>query len=231
LAADANCANFVPMYAHPVLRRMRSTKAVQARIRTLAALVLHAHGEPQETKGLSPSPLESQLLARPPAAWSEQEVIDATWRGEALGTLLWAATLLDELPSYDRPFDHVSIARDVRFADAELREREELEAARETARLWHWRARTAIVQQDRLAALSSRWTSFDQLIAATAMKGHDRGLLPTPLRGDFPAVGKPYRGLSDEERALAYSIASERHYALEWLCRPGVDWDLTPTDS
>jgi uncharacterized protein DUF4272 len=214
-----------------MLRRLRSTKDVQARMRALAALVLHAHGEPQQSKGLKPSPHEAQLLARPPATWSEQEVIDATWRGEALGTLLWAATLIEALPPYDRPFDHVAIARDVRLADAELRPRDEIEGERESARLWHWRARTAIVQQDGLTALSPRWMSFDQLIAATAMKGHDRGLLPTPLRGDFPVVGKPYRVLSDEERALAYSIASERHYALEWLCSPGKEWEQVDTNT
>lgn len=214
-----------------MLRRTRSTKEVQARVRTLAALVRHAHGEPQDLKGLRPTENEAELLSRSAEAWSEREVIDATWRGEALGTLRWALTLVDELPPYDRPFDHLAIARDLQLENAELRPRDELEEEREAARLWHWRARTTIVQDEKLAALSSRWLSFDQLIAATAMKGHDRGLLPTPLRGDFPALRKPYRTLTEGERAIAYSIASERHYALEWLCKLGSDWDAVQTDT
>jgi len=219
------------MYAQSMLRRTRSTKEVEARVRTLAALVRHAHGESQDLKGLSPTERESELLSRPAEAWSEREVIDATWRGEALGALRWALTLVGELPPYDRPFDHLAIARDLRLESAELRPRDELEAEREAARLWHWRARTTIVQDEKLAALSARWISFDQLIAATAMKGHDRGLLPTPLRGDFPVLRKPYRTLTDDERAIAYSIASERHYALEWLCKPGSGWDAVQTDT
>ena len=214
-----------------MLRRSRSTKEVQARALTLAALVRHAHGEPQDVKGLKPTEHEADLFSRTAEAWSEREVIDATWRGEALGTLRWALTLIEELPPYDRPFDHLAIARDLRVEGAELRPRDELEEEREAARLWHWRARTTIVQDERLAALSSRWLSFDQLIAATAMKGHDRGLLPTPLRGDFPALRKPYRTLTEDERAVAYSVASERHYALEWLCKPGSHWDAVQTDT
>ena len=88
-----------------------------------------------------------------------------------------------------------------------------------------------IVQQERLAEVAGDWQSFDQLIAATAMKAYARGLLPLPLRGDFPAFRKPYRSLSADERSLVHSIAAERHYALEWLCRPGVEWDETRTDT
>ena len=34
----------------------------------------------------------------------DPEVVDAVWRGEALGTLLWALQLV-ELPPYDHPFE------------------------------------------------------------------------------------------------------------------------------
>jgi hypothetical protein len=213
-----------------VRRRIRSAKVTRARAQALAALVRHAHGEGQEPDGLPLTPRERELVSAPAAAWPEQEVIDATWRGEALGTLAWALAAT-ELPPYDRPFDHVAIARSLELEATELRERDDLEAARETARLWHWRARTAIVQRERLAVVGGTWTSFDQLVAATAMKGHARGLLPLPLRGDFPAFGKPFRGLGAPEQALVHSIAAERHYALEWLCTTGVDWDETSTDT
>ena len=44
----------------------------------------------------------SAALARLPSR--EPAVVDAIWRGEALGTLLWSLHLL-ELPPYDRAFD------------------------------------------------------------------------------------------------------------------------------
>ena len=212
-------------------RRPRSVKQVRARARALAALVRHAQGEPQDPAGLALTPAELELLASPAAVWPEQDVVDATWRGEALGTLVWALGVVRDLPPYDRPFDHAALARPQTLDESELRPREELAEAREAAKLWHWRARTAVVQDEHLGGVSGTWQSFDQLIAATAMKGHARGLLPLPLRGDFPAFGKPYRSLSPKERALAHSIAAERHYALDWLCSSGVEWVDVRTDT
>jgi hypothetical protein len=62
------------------------------------------------------------------------------------------------------------------------------------------------------------------------MRGHEEGLLPPPLRGDLPAFGRAYRQLDADERALALSIAAERHYALEWLCGTSA-WDEVRTDT
>ena len=94
----------------------------------------------------------------------------------------------------------------------------------ESARLWHWRARTTELQQQGAIDLPPRYSSFDQLVAATAMRGFEQGLLPSPLRGDFAAYGKVYRHLSPEQHAEAHSIALERHHALNWLVgdRQGV---------
>ena len=77
----------------------------------------------------------------------------------------------------------------------------ELELERDSARLWHWRARTTELQQSGALQLPARYSSFDQLIAATAMRGHDEGLLPVPIRGDFGAYGKVYRHLTPEQHA------------------------------
>ena len=63
------------------------------------------------------------------------------------------------------------------------------------------------------------------------MRNHDRGLLPLPVRGDFPAFGGGYRELSPEQHAEALSIAYERHRALNWLCGAGEDLAQTPTDT
>jgi hypothetical protein len=156
-------------------------------------------------------------------------VVDAVWRGEALGTLLWALQLV-ELPSYDQPFDPAEVlAAD--FEGADLRDGEEIELERESARLWHWRARTTGLQAAGAVDLPERYATFDQLIAATAMRGYEQGLLPPPMRGDFRAYGKVYRHLAPEQQAEAHSIALERHHALNWLAGEGESWDDVPLDT
>src|SRR5947209_1383811 len=57
-------------------------------------------------------------LARLPS--DDPTVVDAVWRGEALGTLLWALQLA-ELPPYDQPFDAEEVVA-VETDEADLRE-------------------------------------------------------------------------------------------------------------
>ena len=166
-------------------------------------------------------------LARLPS--DDPAVVDAVWRGEALGTLLWSMHLL-ELPPYDRPFDTEDVV-EANAAAGELREPDELELERDAARLWHWRARTTELQASGALQLPARYASFDQLVAATAMRGHDEGLLPIPIRGDFRAYGKVYRHLTPEQHAEAHSIAAERHHALNWLAGEGTTWADVPLDT
>src|ERR1700753_3807942 len=154
-------------------------------------------------------------------------VVDAVWRGEALGTLLWALQLV-ELPSYDRPLNAEVIAA-VHPPAGPLREEDEILLERDSARLWHWRARTTQLQAAGEAVdLPPRYATFDQLIAATAMRGSEQGLRPGPLRGAFPAYGKVYRHLSPEQAAEAHSLAVERHQALNWLAGGGETWADVP---
>ncbi len=156
-------------------------------------------------------------------------VIDTIWRGEALGTLLWALGLLD-LPGYDQPFDTDEVAAAI-FDESNLRDVDEIDLERESARLWHWRARTSEIQANGVVELPERYATFDQLIAATAMRGFEQGLLPTPMRGDFRAYGKVYRHLAPEQLAEAHSIAAERQHALAWLCGEGDTWADVPLDT
>ena len=152
----------------------------------------------------------------------DPDVVDAIWRGEALGTLLWSLQLA-ELPGYDQPFDTDEVAA-ATFEEARLRDVDEIDLERESARLWHWRARTTGIQAEGIVELPERFASFDQLIAATAMRGFEQGLLPTPMRGDFRAYGEVYRHLGPEQHAEAHSIAAERQHALAWLCGEGDTW-------
>src|SRR5690348_5666316 len=135
--------------------------------------------------------------------------------GEARGALLWALQLAD-LPPYDQPFAPEALA--ARPQDGQLRPPDELDRERQSARLWHWRARTADLADNGAPDLPERFASLDQAVAAAAVRGHERGLLPQPLRGDFRAYGKIYRHLGANERAEVHSIAAERHHALAWLC-------------
>jgi hypothetical protein len=168
-------------------------------------------------------------LARVPGEATDPEVVDAVWRGEALGTLLWALQLA-ELPAYDTPFDADQVAG-ATVEEARLREADEIELECESARLWHWRARTTDLQAAGALELPAQYASFDQLIAATAMRGYEQGVLPPPARGDFRAFGRVYRHLTPEQHAEAHSIAIERHHALNWLCGHGGSWDDVPLDT
>jgi hypothetical protein len=159
----------------------------------------------------------------------EPAVVDSVWRGEALGTLLWALQLV-ELPAYDEPFDPGEVSA-VELEAAKLREDEEVELERSSARLWHWRARTGELQEGGDLELPARYATIDQLVAATAMRGYEQGLLPQPMRGDFRAFDKVYRHLTPEQRGEAHSIALERHHALNWLCGEGSTWDDVPLDT
>jgi hypothetical protein len=187
---------------------------------------LRSQGEVVERSRALGDELRAALAQLPS---DDPAVVDAVWRGEALGTLLWALQLL-ELPAYDQPFDDEEVAA-VQLDDADLRDSEEIGLERDSARLWHWRARTTSLQAAGALELPERYATFDQLIAATAMRGYEQGVLPAPMRGDFGAYGKVYRHLPPEQHAEAHSIALERHHALNWLCGEGETWDDVPLDT
>jgi hypothetical protein len=187
---------------------------------------LRSQGEVVERSRALADELRAALAQLPS---DDPAVVDAVWRGEALGTLLWALQLM-ELPAYDQPFDAEQVAA-VDLDQAEIREGEEIELERDSARLWHWRARTTSLQAAGALELPDRYATFDQLIAATAMRGYEQGVLPAPMRGDFRAYGKVYRHLAPEQHAEAHSIAVERHHALNWLCGAGATWDDVPLDT
>jgi len=164
-----------------------------------------------------------------PSRRREPAVVEAVWQSEALGTLLWALQLA-ELPAYDEPFEPSEVVA-AETDGGKLRDVEEIALERESARLWHWRARTAEVQSDPTVRLPERFASFDQLVASVAMRGYEQGLLPAPVRGDFGAYGQDYRRLRADHLAEAHAIAAERHHALAWLTSAGTPWDTVALDT
>lgn len=115
------------------------------------------------------------------------------------------------------------------IAAAILRPQPEIDRARSIAETWHWRTRTA--QLVRAGRTPPQGFSAEKIVEVTAGAAHDRGFIPSPVDGDFPAFGKAYRLLSNEELGLKSSIAQERHYALNWVCGYAPDWDHTRTDT
>ena len=75
--------------------------------------------------------------------------------------------------------------------------------------------------------LPERYRHFDQLIAATAMRGFEQGLLPAPMRGDFRAYGKVYRHLAPEQHAEAHSIAARAPARAELAVRASASRGTT----
>lgn len=182
---------------------------------------------------------EAALLGKTVGAWTQQEMIDAGWRLEAAGVLLWAVRRVDALPPWDEEFPRRLLAEegimtgDPKAAEAfrrglALRPRRQLEHARDLAELWHWRSRTTTLQQ-RGQRLPEGLT-FEKVVEMSAQAAAAKGYF-TPIGGDFPALGKAYRDLDPEEFSRVTSIAVERHWALNWLCGFAADWDAVPTDT
>jgi hypothetical protein len=171
------------------------------------------------------SSVERGLIDRHPSTWTPQEVVNATWRQESIGVLLWALSEYEELPPYDSEFANVAevvpvLAPTEQFVtQAVLRPDDEIERARDVAELWHWRSRTTQLQNAPDAYASVREEhDLDAIVRAAATHAYEQGDIAEPIGDDFPAFGKAYRDLTDDEYARATSIAMERHLALNWLC-------------
>ena len=184
------------------------------------------------SNGLSLS--ERTLLEKPVGTWSEQEIIDGQWRAEEIGVLLWALKLNEKLPPYDKEPSSADVMAALPHPDdsvgfirkAQLRSAEEIIAARGVAELWLWRARTTQLQMTGVAAPEG-WT-FEKIIAMTADKANEDKLF-VAIDHDFPALNKAYSKLSEDEWHTMRSIAEERLYTLNWLCKYAEDWDAVPT--
>jgi uncharacterized protein DUF4272 len=88
---------------------------------------------------------EARLLAAESGLWPPEAIVDAVWRREALGALLWALGHLEEIPPYDTEFDQQVLDAAVvdtgsvgRFRELSLlRPDDELRAALHEADTWY----------------------------------------------------------------------------------------------
>lgn len=180
---------------------------------------------------------ERAIFECPALELTERQIIDTSWRAESLGCLAWALGLLDRLPAYDTQIDPQLVIPLIPVEDigafvrgAVLRETGEIERARDIAELWHWRSRTRELVEEGHTPPRGQ-PELDQIVREVVPRAAADGLIPTPIDGDFPVLGRAYRDLPPDEWASVQSIAMERHFALNWLCgyAPGNEWDETPT--
>ena len=191
------------------------------------------------------SPSEKQLFESQVATLTQQQIIYASWRLEAVQVLMWALGLLKDLPSYDvraTPdiFKQTPIIAFPEFiTSAKLREEKEIDQARDLAESWHWRSRTRELQVAgrpcpvNEAMKKAGVTSFEAIVRMSAKLAVERDDWPTSIGDDYPAMGKAYRNLTEDEWTIVKSITVERHFTLNWLCgyAPGNQWDNTPTET
>lgn len=194
------------------------------------------------------SPWERSFLSDRAAAAEKANVVQASWRIEAYGVLLWAVQRVPWLPPYDEMFSHDIGDKIPREPDASaefiatavLRDRAELEKQRDLVELWHWRSRTRqlIEKNEPFPAMPTapgapQFKSYDDIVRFTAKAAKENGTFGSIVDEDFPAHEKAYRDLTPDQWSEVTSITVERHFALNWLCghAPGNRWDETPTDT
>ena len=166
--------------------------------------------------------------------------LNAMWCLESAVVLMWAMKLIEEFPPFDyqsnreilKKIPHENVGEFI--DDAVLRADEIIENKRSLAELWHWRSRTRrLIEMNEVPPQELGFTSFDEIVQKSAELALEHGDIPHVVNNDYPAKGKAYRDLSDEEWSEVRSITMERHHALNWLCgyAPGNKWDQTPTDT
>lgn len=183
------------------------------------------------------SAIERYLFEQPVGSWTQQECVVASWRNEALCMLLWSLGLVNSAPPYDREWqigaamDQVPLGEDPRtfVEQAKLRPAWELHQARDAAELWHWRGNTERIRRGEVKLEVE--ADVDDAIAMTTRTMVSTGMLTNLIDNDFPAYGRAYRDLSPDQFSFALSVALERHYAMNWVCAYGSDWDDVPVDT
>ena len=193
------------------------------------------------SEGLWPrlSHLEASQLLQEFGSWPRQTCVAHFGDGDAAGVLVWALSLLDRIPAYDTATDEgavlaaLPLLQPVRsFIDlVQLRPEQEILDAREQAQAWLWRARTAMLQRQDIALLPGGPPPNPRPVIAAYVRQFEAKGGFTAIGGDFPAFGKAYTALSDEDCSLMYLIALNRLRGLNWLCGYAMDWDAVPLES
>ena len=159
-------------------------------------------------------PAEADLMAAAFGTAPHQELVNASWRSEALGVLAWALRRA-QLPPHDQQVDAAGVGRTLGFLQdqtvldsPELGSPAELEHYADVALTVHWRLRDF--------SLNPRALDF-AAFCKTAWFGPlslDRVRL---VDGDLAVGDQPISRASERDVRTIMSIAQERHQAANWL--------------
>jgi hypothetical protein len=181
---------------------------------------------------------EQQFLGSAPPRMNSQHHLNAMWRQESVAVLMWSIGLIEDFPPLDtqtnpevmKLIPHEDLGGFI--STAALLPQDIIEKQRSLAQLWHWRSRTRqLIKSGQSAPANSGFGSLDEIVRHVVRDALKRGELAHAIDNDFPAKGKAYRELSDEDWSEVRSITAERHYALNWLCgfAPKNAWAKTQT--
>ena len=187
------------------------------------------------------SPQERFWMDTPAGEWTKRETLDASWRRECLTVLLWGLRIIEPLPPADRQVDIVDLLKSTWLlrdtgklrANVQLRSPSQISKARDIAEFWLWRVRTTQLQNSPDNANDPRLSqgNLEAIVAHAAETGERDGMFKR-INGDFPAFGKAFRELNQNEWSLAQSICRERLYGLNWLTDiDGLEWDHIETNT
>ena len=190
---------------------------------------------------------ERELLETPPLELGLESAQDAFYSSNAQAVFAWCLGMIDGLPPFDTaitdedaPYseelvDHTPFPHQFEYVADNCKRRleQQIEWGRTEAELWHWRSRTLEFQRSKPVARSPKRSAFFQERIQQATKSCVADGMFVAIDGDFPAFGKPYSHLDDDEWRKIRTITEQRHKALNWVCglAPENNYDETPTDT
>jgi hypothetical protein len=161
-------------------------------------------------------PDEWEVIQRKVGTLDPQSIVNATWRLEGLGVLLWALGRY-ELPPYDQLVDPADLFDAVEmFGDdagelareAKLRSEEEIDSLAEHLVMFHWRMRDFSLRPQAMDFVEFSRNCWIGTFDIARFRVVDRDL----AIGDRAIASAP---ADDVDRV--HSIAMERHLAVNWL--------------
>ncbi len=198
------------------VEKIRNTDEVARRCLVLYAVIALGHKGPRdelidwlrrEKLWDSVSPAEASFLESETP--TQKQLVNATWRAEALAPLLWSLGLIPELPPPTGLCDVQELRRVLPplmgsvvdwLSASRLRQESEIRDANENIYQIHWRVRNFQLRNEPMPP----------------------GKLPRMPVADCEPPAESYNA----------GVVQERHYALNWLigyC--GQDWDDISTDT
>ncbi len=167
---------------------------------------------------------ELESFSKPLGKWDNIEIIKSIWKNESLGTLLWALSLIPQIPPYDNLFvperliENLTLFRSKEYflEKVELRSEEEIKRERNIAEYWFWRLQ--VFDMEKRDEGVSEKINLKDIISSVAEKAYFEGYLPKPIDGDFPILGKPFRDITLDEYLIISYIIVERYNTFNWIC-------------